>query len=269
MDNFVDVSALVKQEQVTDKSYVEQNQFAFGIKMQICSNVEFHDVYLVCGDSNTPITFSSVFLRAYSPIIARMLESMPQASVANKATIYFRGIPFTHMKMITKFITDGQLTVGPDDLPDFTRTCNELRILGLCNLDSATLELPRLELPNQDLHRVVPNSPPSSNDASNDDPNGDGDDVGLVKLPDGKVKCLKCDKTLSCLSSGNRHYATNHQEGIEVRCKICKKECKNKFAYQAHVRNNHGVSLKDLKNVIKPPQKNVNTKDDPNENEED
>ena len=111
------------------------------------------------------------------------------SSVANKATIYFRGIPFTHMKMITKFITDGQLTVGPDDLPDFTRTCNELRILGLCNLDSATLELPRLELPNQDLHRVVPNSPPSSNDAPNDDPNGD--DVGLVKLPDGKVKCLK------------------------------------------------------------------------------
>ena len=80
---------------------------------------------------------------------------------------------------------------------------------------------------------------------------------------------LRCDKTLSCLSSGNRHYATNHQEGIEVRCKICKKDCKNKFAYQAHLRKNHGVGLTDLKNVIKPPQKNVTTKDDPNENEED
>ena len=113
------------------------------------------------------------------------------SSVANKATIYFRGIPFTHMKMITKFITDGQLTVGSDDLQDFTRTCNELRILGLCNLDSAKLKLPKLELPNQDLHRVVLNSPPISNDASNDDQNDDSDDVGLVKLPDGKVKCLK------------------------------------------------------------------------------
>lgn len=79
------------------------------------------------------------------------------------------------------------------------------------------------------------------------------DQLGLAPLPDGKVTCLKCGKTLSNKGSGQRHYATSHQPNQPVRCNICQKVCKNRLAYEAHLRQMHGVTVAMMKNVIRPP----------------
>lgn len=82
---------------------------------------------------------------------------------------------------------------------------------------------------------------------------GHEEEVGLAPLPEGKVACLKCGKTLSNAASGKRHYALSHQPNQPVRCNICKKVCKNKIALNTHLRNIHKVTPAMMKNIIKPP----------------
>ena len=64
------------------------------------------------------------------------------------------------------------------------------------------------------------------------DEDNDADDsgeevAGLAQLPEGRVACLKCGKTLSNIQNGRRHYATSHQPNKPESCFICKKLCKN------------------------------------------
>ena len=46
------------------------------------------------------------------------------------------------------------------------------------------------------------------------------DQMGLAPLPEGRVACLKCGKTLSSIQNGKRHYATSHQPNKPETCKI-------------------------------------------------
>ena len=79
------------------------------------------------------------------------------------------------------------------------------------------------------------------------------EEVGLAPLPEGKVACLKCGKTLFNAASGKRHYALSHQPNQPVRCNICKKVCKNQIALNTHLRSIHKVTPAMMKNIIKPP----------------
>ena len=87
----------------------------------------------------------------------------------------------------------------------------------------------------------------------NEQPNYEEGDAGLAPLPDGKVACLKCGKTLSNVQNGKRHYATSHQPNKPEKCNICKKMCKNAQARDAHLRSAHGVTPAMMKKVIAPP----------------
>jgi len=91
------------------------------------------------------------------------------------------------------------------------------------------------------------------------DPGGDKDleedqGAGLAQLPDGRVTCLICGKTLSNVANGKRHYSTSHQPNQPARCKICKKLCKNKQSRDAHLRQSHGLTPKLMRNIIQPPK---------------
>ena len=87
------------------------------------------------------------------------------------------------------------------------------------------------------------------------------EELGLAKLPDGKVACLKCGKTLSSIFNAKRHYATSHQPNKAAKCKFCGKICKNTLAREAHMRRIHGVTPAMMKNVIKPPPIEDNNSD--------
>ena len=77
--------------------------------------------------------------------------------------------------------------------------------------------------------------------------------MGLAKLPDGKVTCLVCGTTLSCLASGNRHYVLKHQDNQPAKCKLCHKDFKNQMYRDRHYAKIHGISSEAMKNTIKPP----------------
>ena len=81
----------------------------------------------------------------------------------------------------------------------------------------------------------------------------DEDQGGLAQLPDGRVTCLRCCKTLSTVASGRRHYAAHHQPNQPERCRLCKKMCKNRQSLHQHLRQIHGVTTKMMQNVIPPP----------------
>ena len=81
----------------------------------------------------------------------------------------------------------------------------------------------------------------------------EGEAGALVALPDGRVTCLKCGKTLSNVHNGKRHFQTTHQPNQPARCKVCKKLCKNKQSRDAHLRITHGLTPKQMKNIIPAP----------------
>lgn len=78
--------------------------------------------------------------------------------------------------------------------------------------------------------------------------------VGLAKLTDGRVSCLKCGKQLASQRSATRHYAIAHQFNLPAKCLICKQEFKNKLYRDDHYRKKHNVSASAMKNTIKPPE---------------
>ena len=83
---------------------------------------------------------------------------------------------------------------------------------------------------------------------------GDEDGIGgLAALPDGRVTCLLCGKTLSNVNNGKRHYKSAHQPNEPARCRVCKKLCKNKQARDMHLRRDHGLTPKLMRNIIPPP----------------
>ena len=65
--------------------------------------------------------------------------------------------------------------------------------------------------------------------------------------------CIKCGKVLSALNSGRRHIRETHQFNQRVQCQICKKDYKNKRQLNEHYNTAHGVSARQMNNVIKVP----------------
>jgi uncharacterized Zn-finger protein len=70
----------------------------------------------------------------------------------------------------------------------------------------------------------------------------DDQEIGLAKLPDGKVVCLTCGKSYYDKSTCNRHIRTAHQSGIEVACTVCQKIYKNEPSLKAHMSKAHGIT---------------------------
>jgi len=107
-----------------------------------------------------------------------------------------------------------------------------------------------------------PNYDPADPNFVQNDPNADytlnqeDESLVMIRLGDGKVKCLKCGRTASNEHNARRHWSTMHQPNKPERCQICKKMCKNRQARDCHIRRHHGISPKLMKNAIKPPPMN-------------
>jgi hypothetical protein len=72
----------------------------------------------------------------------------------------------------------------------------------------------------------------------------------LVVLPDGKVTCRICGRTLSNATSGKRHYINSHQPNLAATCKVCKKTFKNMQTMKGHMKRDHGISQKMMKAAV-------------------
>ena len=65
--------------------------------------------------------------------------------------------------------------------------------------------------------------------------------------------CIKCGKTYSGISSGRRHIRENHRFQAKAQCQFCKRFYKNERQRNEHYNTAHGISARQLKNVIKVP----------------
>ena len=94
----------------------------------------------------------------------------------------------------------------------------------------------------------------------------DMDDIGpdsFAILPDGKVTCLICTKTLSNFTSARRHYKTSHQPTEASKCSVCEKTYKNTQTMKAHMKRDHKISQKMLKaGVFVEPNVIISTQED-------
>ena len=79
---------------------------------------------------------------------------------------------------------------------------------------------------------------------------GTSEDLRFEHLPDGRVTCLQCGKTLFQLQNAKRHYSTYHQINPPAKCKLCGKICKNELAREAHMRRVHGITPAMMRNAI-------------------
>ena len=65
--------------------------------------------------------------------------------------------------------------------------------------------------------------------------------------------CISCGKILSSIGIGNRHVREIHRPNQKAQCRICKKVYKNERSRNVHYQREHGVSSKQMDNVIKVP----------------
>ena len=79
--------------------------------------------------------------------------------------------------------------------------------------------------------------------------------AAFAKRPDGKVTCLvkNCKKTFSSMSHAREHYVRIHQPPQNLKCELCSDVLPHSYALSRHVNRNHGISSKEMKNVVKVP----------------
>ena len=92
----------------------------------------------------------------------------------------------------------------------------------------------------------------------------------LAVLPDGKVECMICSKTLSNATSGRRHYLNSHQPTEAAKCSVCQKTYKNMQTMKAHMKRDHNISQKMMKAarssiIITEPNVVISTNEDNDE----
>ena len=80
-----------------------------------------------------------------------------------------------------------------------------------------------------------------------------GEEEGLVQVENGYM-CITCGKIISNLYNGNRHVQEKHRSNQRAQCKICKKFYKNIRHRNDHYKMTHGVSAKQMNNLIKVPE---------------
>ena len=70
-------------------------------------------------------------------------------------------------------------------------------------------------------------------------------------MPDGKTKCLICHREFAANSTAKanarRHYRNVHSNMAPSPCIICKTVFKNEEKYHAHLKKDHNVSIKQVK----------------------
>merc|ERR1711874_479612 len=85
----------------------------------------FSDVTIVCEGQNTKA--HKMLLCACSPYFKNLLESNP----AKNPIIFLKDVPFQHMTSILEFMYAGEVNVAQDQLPQFLKTAEKLKVKGL------------------------------------------------------------------------------------------------------------------------------------------
>ena len=86
---------------------------------------DFTDVTLACGDNQ--VEAHKVILASSSPFFKRILKNNPHSH----PLIYLKGIKFSEVEAVLKFIYQGEVNVEQDNLNTFLEVAEELEVKGL------------------------------------------------------------------------------------------------------------------------------------------
>ena len=82
-------------------------------------------------------------------------------------------------------------------------------------------------------------------------------------LDTGGVMCIICGKVLKSIENGKRHVRETHHPNQKAQCGICKKLYKNERQRNDHCKAVHGVTAKEMQNLIMvSPKITTNYKED-------
>jgi len=101
----------------------------------LLSDEDFADVTLAC-EGEKQLTAHKVILSSCSPFFRKVL-------LKNKhqhPLLYLKGVKFTDLQLIVKFIYLGQIEIGRDNLPEFLAIAKELEVKGLMEANDGPTE---------------------------------------------------------------------------------------------------------------------------------
>jgi len=243
---------------MTKKLKLENKEIPFKTLMAISrlrEEEQFNDCTLITDAGN--ISCQKIMLAAHSPFFKQIITRMDVA----KPTIFLRNINHTYLQHIIDFMYSGHVFIQEAEFDDFMATAQDLRVEDLIknlpqhedvyNNSKDDSKMIKLE---ESLTRALADEQQKEYKVEEEKEEEEKEVDGLLKLPDGKVTCLKCNKVLGNQASANRHYTTAHMTLPRIKCKLCKKTFKNKASLGKHVKSAHGIKASALKNIIKPPQ---------------
>ena len=107
-------------------SWANHSQYAPNTFRDLFGVEAFSDVTLVCADDQQ-LSAHRIILSSCSPFFRNILIKNPHMNIL----IYLKGISFTEMQAILKFIYQGSCEVSVEDLKGFLKAVRELKIDGL------------------------------------------------------------------------------------------------------------------------------------------
>jgi hypothetical protein len=78
------------------------------------------------------------------------------------------------------------------------------------------------------------------------------DELPFARTDDGRIRCLRCDKTFTVLANARRHFKEKHATVSEniFECHLCSAKFRVQRYFNEHLVKRHDISHKMLKNAF-------------------
>ena len=184
-------------------------------------NDDFSDVTLVTEDKKYLKANMSI-LSACSPVFKDIFKK----ERSSRSTMYLRGIQYSEMESIIRFIYLGEATYYEKRMDELLAVSKSLEIKGLCNARADTKEEPKDEPPNKDPVTSTENF--KEQNISHKD----------IVHEDVKYACDQCDYQTTQQSSLKIHIQSKHK-GYRYACDRCDYRAKKQSHLTTHTQSKH------------------------------
>ena len=260
----------------SEKFCLKWNDFKENVSSSFGSlrdDTDLTDVTLACEDGQQ-VEAHKVILSAASPFFQNIFKINKHAH----PLVYMRGIKFGDLVAIIDFLYLGEANIYQENLDDFLKIAEELKLKGLTDgtkkeIEDEKVNLLSNEISNQKMIKQLKLHKPKLDQSFNytnlgtENPleeNPSDMSVALVKERfsgeiqelDDKIKsmwmmikkdgqrvyvCQMCGKEGRVTTQIRDHIEANHIEGISLPCNFCEKTFRSRAALRMHKSHNHKV----------------------------
>ena len=219
-------------------------------------------VFVEGSDAKT-INAHKVILATASPYFDELLKENPKADV-----LALKNLKFDIVAKIIEFIYTGSTNVGSDDVADFIKAANETFKLDKMQFtedeeeSEAQKEEPKsepkpstsAEPAKKKVKKEVGEEEKPKEEGQEMKPKEEKPSAETLRIPkfsiqpDGRVRCLRCEKTFRLKSDAERHFAEQHADlPFSFECYLCFAKFRIKKRLTDHLRSKHKITQSMLK----------------------